>query len=204
MRMDPDDLLLPERIERQYDYITRHGLDVVGSNALIFHDSTNTSIGTTNFPTQHAEIERTIFKGEHGVLHPTVLGRASFFKRIPYIQKNVPAEDYDIFARFLKGGARFGNVGEPLIRYRVHDQSASVRLRFSTIATTYRLRDGIFGGYTPRWKVVAYYCFIKSYRNYLSSRSRLSKALWAALSALCYPQKLVRKIATLAVYRPGR
>lgn len=204
MRMDPDDVLLPERIERQYEYITRYELDVVGSNAVIFHDATNAPIGRTNFPSRHTDIEKTILKGEHGVLHPTVLARASLFRNFPYIQENVPAEDYDIFARFLKGGARFGNVAEPLIHYRIHDKSASSQLRYSTIARTYRLRDSIFGGYTPRWKVVSYYCFIKSYRNYLGSRSAVSKSMWAALSSLCYPQKLVRKIARHAAYRPGR
>jgi glycosyltransferase involved in cell wall biosynthesis len=204
MRMDPDDVLLPERIERQYEYITRNALDVVGSNAVIFHDSTNLPIGKTNFPARHADIETTILRGEHGVLHPTVLGRASFFKNVPYIQENVPAEDYDIFARFLKAGARFGNVAEPLIRYRIHDNSSSSRLRYATIARTFRLRDTIFGGYTTRWKIVSYYCFIKSYRNYLGSQSAVSKMLWGALSSLCYPQKLVRKIATRTVYRPGR
>jgi glycosyltransferase involved in cell wall biosynthesis len=203
MRMDPDDILLPTRIERQFDYITKSGLDVVGSNAVIFHGSTGAPVGSTNFPLEHEDIARTILKGEHGVLHPTVLGRASFFKRVPYIQENVPAEDYDIFARFLKCGAKFGNVTDPLIRYRIHDESASSRLRFSTIAKTYRLRDSIFGGYTPHWRVVTYYWFIKSYRNYLGSRSPLSRSAWAALSSLCYPQKLARKIATWAAYRQG-
>ncbi|MGF6551746.1 glycosyltransferase family 2 protein [Paraburkholderia youngii] len=204
MRMDPDDVLLPERIERQYEYITRNDLDVVGSNAFIFHSSTGISIGSTNFPATHEEIAKTIVKGEHGVLHPTVFGRASFFRFAPYIQENVPAEDYDIFARFLKEGARFGNVIEPLIRYRIHDGSASSRLRYSTIARTYELRDSLFGGNTPRWRVLTYYWFIKSYRNYLGSRSIASKSVWAALTCLCYPQKVVRKIAMTAAWRPGR
>jgi len=204
MRMDPDDILLPTRIERQYDYITRHELDVVGGNALIFHSSTGASIGSTNFPSDHSDIEKTIIKGENGVLHATVMGRAAFFKSEPYIQENVPAEDYDIFARFLTRGARFGNFTEPLIRYRIHDTSASARLRYSTILRTYQLRDSIFGGHTPRWKVRTYYWFIKCYRNYLDSRSTVSKYVWAGLSSVCYPQKLARKIARRVAYRPGR
>jgi glycosyltransferase involved in cell wall biosynthesis len=203
MRMDPDDILLPTRIERQYAYITRHDLDVVGGNALIFHSSTGASIGSTNFPSDHSDIEKTIIKGENGVLHATVMGRARFFRSEPYIQENVPAEDYDIFARFLKRGARFGNFTEPLIRYRIHDTSASARLRYSTVLRTYQLRDSIFGGRTPRWKMRSYYWFIKCYRNYLDSRSIVSKYAWAGLSSLCYPQKLARKIARHVVYRSG-
>ena len=203
MRMDPDDILLPTRIERQYDYITRHDLDVVGGNALIFHSSTGASIGSTNFPSDHSDIEKTIIKGENGVLHATVMGRARFFRSEPYIQENVPAEDYDIFARFLKRGARFGNFTEPLIRYRIHDTSASARLRYSTVLRTYQLRDSIFGGRTPRWKMRSYYWFIKCYRNYLDSRSIVSKYAWAGLSSLCYPQKLARKIARHVAYRLG-
>lgn len=204
LRIDPDDVLLPTRIQHQYDHMIQNGLDVVGGNALIFNSMTGAAMGTTNFPTEHEEIVKTIRKGEHGVLHPTVLARASFFRAAPYIQENVPAEDYDIFARFVLLGARFGNLSEPAIRYRVHPGSASSRLRYSLVKRTYELRDDLFGLRTPRWRVLTYYWYIKSYRKYLDSRSLISKYTWGALSSACYPQKLARRVARYAAHRLGR
>ncbi len=199
MRIDPDDMLEPTRLQRQYEFICMKELDVVGSNAELFHGETGKTLGVTNFPLGHDTIAKVIRKGEHGVLHSTVMARAALFRNIPYVQEHVPAEDYDIFARFLVFGARFGNLPDVLIRCRVHQNSASNQLPFSTIAKTYRLRDEIFGTRTPKLKVALYYGFIKSYRKYLFSRSVVSKWTWAALCVAFYPTKLLRRLTSRSV-----
>lgn len=193
MRIDPDDIPMDNRIERQFNYIKSHNLDVVGSNARIFHSITRKIIGNTNFPITHEQISKAIKKGEHGVLHPTVLAKASFFKSNEYIQENVPAEDYDIFARFLQAGAKFGNIRDELLMYRVHQKSASNVLPYSTIKKTYELRDRIFGTDTSLIKVVLYYVHIKAYREYLFSVNRLKKYVWAAVCVCTRPEKFLRR-----------
>lgn len=197
MRIDPDDIMVPDRIEIQHALLTSGQYDIVGSNAEIFHSDTGKVLGTTNFPITHDEIGVKIRAGEHGVLHPTVMGRTEFFKSQRYVQAHVPAEDYDIFARMLVAGARFANVDRVLMRYRVHQKSASNILPFSTIDKTYALRDRIFNTRTPPWRVRAYYIHIKFYRKYLFATGLSRKIGFLCISTFFYPSKLWLRISRL-------
>jgi glycosyltransferase involved in cell wall biosynthesis len=190
MRIDPDDVILPERIEVQHELLASGRYDVVGSNAEIFHSDTGRVLGTTNFPITHEAIGMKIRAGEHGVLHPTVMGRAEFFRSQLYVQAHVPAEDYDIFARMLVAGARFANVGTVLMRYRVHQKSASNILPFSTIIKTFMLRDRIFNTRTSGWRIRKYFIHIKFYRKYLFASNCLCKIGFLFVSTSFYPSKL--------------
>jgi glycosyltransferase involved in cell wall biosynthesis len=194
MRIDPDDIVLPDRIGIQVEMLSLGDFDVVGSNAEIFHSESGRALGKTNFPLRHLEISAKIRAGEHGVLHPTVMARASLFKSNLYIQENVPAEDYDIFARMLKSGARFANTGTVLTRYRVHQMSASNHLPFSTINKTFKIRDALFNTRTSLFNVLVYYVHIKYYRKYLFSQSLIPRFLFLAVSSALYPRKLLRRI----------
>lgn len=202
MRIDPDDVMLPDRIEVQHDLLASGQCDVVGSNAEIFHSDTGKVLGTSNFPITHEVISMKIRAGEHGVLHPTVMGRTEFFKSQLYVQAHVPAEDYDIFARMLATGARFANVDRVLMRYRVHQKSASNILPFSTISKTYMLRDHIFNTTTPRWQVSMYFMHIKFYRKYLFAKGLPRKVAFLSISTLFYPSKLWSRIRR--AMSPGR
>lgn len=205
MRIDPDDVMLPERIEIQHRMLNSGECDIVGSNAEIFHSDTGRVLGKTNFPLMHNNIAAKIRAGEHGVLHPTVMGRASFFKSQPYVQAHVPAEDYDVFARMLVAGARFANISDALTCYRVHQKSASNILPFSTISKTYMLRDRIFNTQTSKLRIWIYFIHIKFYRKYLFDESRLSKMAFLFISTLFYPAKILsriwRKIGTARIFR---
>jgi len=197
MRIDPDDVMLPERIEVQHEWLASGRCDVIGSNAEIFHSDTGKVLGTTNFPVTHDAIAVKIRAGEHGVLHPTVMGRAEFFKSQLYVQAHVPAEDYDIFARMLAAGARFANVDGVLMRYRVHQKSASNILPFSTIRKTYSLRDKIFGTKTSKLWVYVYFVHIKFYRKYLFSDFYPQRLLFLIISSISYPSKLWSRLGRM-------
>jgi glycosyltransferase involved in cell wall biosynthesis len=190
MRIDPDDVMLPERIEIQSKLLASGDYDIVGSNAEIFHSDTGRVLGTTNFPIGHESIAARIRAGEHGVLHPTVMGRAEFFRAQPYVQAHVPAEDYDIFARMLVSGARFANAGKVLTRYRVHQKSASNILPLSTIHKTFEIRDQIFGTKTSLLWVFTYYVHIKFYRKFLFSNKTIKRMIFIIISSAFYPSKI--------------
>lgn len=193
MRIDPDDVMLPNRIEVQHRLLASGTCDIVGSNAEFFHSETGKALGRTNFPISPGSIAATIRAGEHGVLHPTVMGRTTYFKAEPYVQANVPAEDYDVFGRMLVAGARFINVSDALMRYRVHRDSASNALPYSTITKTFALRDRIFGTRTSRPWVVMYYTHMKFYRRYLISTDLLEKCTSLAISIAFHPAKLFKR-----------
>jgi glycosyltransferase involved in cell wall biosynthesis len=125
MRADPDDIFLPERIEKQYDFLEKHKeVDIVGCNVIYFNSQTNKDVNKSNFPLTHEEIEKTYIHGEHGVQHPTVCGKTSIYQQYKY-GSIFPAEDYEIFARMIKDGNKFANISEALYRMRVHSKSST-------------------------------------------------------------------------------
>src|SRR3546814_13814448 len=120
--------------------------------------------------------------------------RAKYMHDNLYIQKNVPAEDYDIFARIYKAGARFSNLDDCLIKYRVHEASASNALPFSTIRKTYKIRDELFDKNTSKVAIFSYYLHIKCYRKFLFSSSNFKRLLYVFISALLRPIKVASRV----------
>ena len=91
-------------------------------------------MGNSNFPQESEKIRKRFQKGEHGLLHGTVMGKTLIFKKHLYNQANVPAEDYDIFSRMIKDGAKAKSISENLTFVRIHQNSVSNTLPFSTEA----------------------------------------------------------------------
>ena len=76
MRADPDDLLLPERIEKQYNCMETHpDISVLGCNVVYFHYQSGRDINISNFPVKHERIVNTYRRG-------TKIGRASCRERV--------------------------------------------------------------------------------------------------------------------------
>lgn len=198
VRIDPDDIFMKDRIRTQYEYMNLHpDVDAVGSNAVIFDSTSKRPITMTNFPIGRTNIAQRFHAGEHGVLHPTVMVRREAFSEISYIQENVPAEDYDIFARMSQSGRIFENIERPLILYRAHARSASTNLKFSLIKKTYNLRDSIYKTKTNKLQVIRYFIFIYSYRRYLFNTDKLNRTLFGATAALMAPGRTIRRLLRL-------
>jgi len=74
MRIDPDDMLLANRIAAQVSFLENNkDVDVVGSNVVYFNQETGKDLMASNFPLDHNSILREYKNGDHGVLHGTVL-----------------------------------------------------------------------------------------------------------------------------------
>ena len=194
-RIDPDDIVLPDRFEKQYNFLEEHPeVDLVGGNVVYFNNRTGQEITRSNFPAKHKEILAAFRSGDHGVQHPTVMARAEVYKRYRYNQAVYPAEDYDIFSRMINDGCRFANLGITLNKMRVHPASVSDNIRYSTIEQTFAIRDEVFGGKTGKFRKMAYYRCITNYRSYLSETNDLLKLMHITLATLFMPSKAVRKI----------
>lgn len=198
-RIDPDDFMLPDRLEKQYQFLESHpDLDVLGGNVLYFHGVTGQSLLMSNFPATQRDILRAYLAGDHGVQHPTVMVRAEVMRKYRYVQYPFPVEDYDLFARMIHDGHRFANLSQPLNRMRIHDGSVSNSVCFGTIQLTFQLRDKIFGGTTPVRKVHRYFQFILNYRRFLYAQHRSKKLQYLIMAVYCHPQKAWMKVRVLA------
>jgi glycosyltransferase involved in cell wall biosynthesis len=120
-RMDGDDICFKSRFDRQVRFLDKHrDVDVVGGSAVL--------IG--RFPWRLKTVKRhdraikaqLIFHAP--MIHPSVMFRRSA-QMLRYDPDIHTAEDYDLWVRMAKAHAKFGNLGLPVIFYRVHRQRTS-------------------------------------------------------------------------------
>ncbi|MCF8364403.1 MAG: glycosyltransferase [Bacteroidales bacterium] len=194
LRADPDDLLAPDRLEKQYNYMEQNPeVDILGCNVIYVDTETGKKINTSNFPLTHKSIVRAFRKGEHGIQHPTAFIKGHVYRKYRY-QEVFPAEDYEIFSRMARDGYIFANIKSPLYYMRVHAGSATSNLKKKHIDDTFRFRDQIFGYRTTRTRKLIYYYHMFFYRKFQMSHSAAIKMLYLVLSCCFYPLKAIRRI----------
>lgn len=194
LRVDPDDVISPFRIEKQFLFLENNtNIDVIGSNAQYFSDSINNILSKSNFVQNHNEIYKRYEAGTHGVMHGTTMLRANIFKIYKYHQESVPAEDYKIFSEIIKDGYKFENLLDSLTFVRIHKNSVSNDLPYNTILKTYELRDLIFGKRTSRISIVSFFIHMKFYRRFLFEKNLVWKLFYLIIAVMFNPVKVIKR-----------
>ena len=126
--LDSDDAMFPDRLGRQVAYLDAHPECVaVGSRALIVDaDNRPVRIGVRAF--SHEEIDGAHLDGRGGtIMNPAATFRRQAALAIDGYAANLltTGEDHDFWLRLAEVG-RLANLPEVLIRYRIHDQNASI------------------------------------------------------------------------------
>jgi glycosyltransferase involved in cell wall biosynthesis len=124
-RMDGDDVAMPERLKKQYDFLeSNHNILCCGSSRL-FIDEKNNEIGEYIAITS-PEIFKIAMFFNCEIAHPSVMIRNEAFKlfNLKYDISMEPAEDYDLWCRLIQKGL-LANIEEKLIKYRVHSKQVS-------------------------------------------------------------------------------
>jgi glycosyltransferase involved in cell wall biosynthesis len=151
-RIDADDLMMPDRLERQLAFVAADpGLVAAGSYYEII-DAAGRSHGVRlPLPRSRDELDRFIAAREPlSFLHPSmILSRQAALDLGGYRRETEPAEDVDLFARMLATGATILIQPEVLLQYRVHTGAISARSakrQFMSVRWTYHnfyaARDG--------------------------------------------------------------
>ncbi|QNM86253.1 glycosyltransferase family 2 protein [Polaribacter pectinis] len=121
VRMDSDDISLPNRIKKQVEFLEKNKEHVIcGSNYSIINSSNKVVL-----PEKHSII-KTGFLHSCCVAHPTVVIRKSILEKnkLFYSKDNEPAEDYHLWSLLIHKG-KFYNIQENLLAYRVHQNQIS-------------------------------------------------------------------------------
>jgi glycosyltransferase involved in cell wall biosynthesis len=116
-RMDADDVSVPVRFEKQLPLIEQ-GADIVGSALFEFEGDTR-NVVQVRIPPLDPEWIRSAARFRDPFNHPTVVYRRSAVQAAGGYEDLHLMEDYLLFTRMLRAGARPANVGEPLVYYRV-------------------------------------------------------------------------------------
>ena len=128
-RMDQDDLSLPERLAKQVAFLDVHPEIGILGTACRLIDANGEDLGLRQWPINDLEIRWvSLLASPFG--HPTVIMRRNILveNRLKYDEAFKAAEDYDLWPRILNYTCG-GNLSEPLMRYRVHGDSATSRYR---------------------------------------------------------------------------
>jgi len=122
-RMDADDLMLPHRLQTQFDFMELHPeIDVCGSWADTFGEIHN----IIRRPTEHADIVSSMLRS-NPFMHPTIMmNRYRLLQSGCLYQYGYPcAEDYKLWTELAFKRFQFANIPEPLIRYRISTQQVT-------------------------------------------------------------------------------
>lgn len=124
-RMDADDISLPERFEKQVDFLDNHvEIDIVGSTVILV-DEHGKKISVLPVPLDSLAI-RWAGLLSAAFMHPTIMLRHSFLVEhgIKYSVTRDPLEDFAFFSQLLEF-AHGSNFSEPLLLYRIHPASVT-------------------------------------------------------------------------------
>jgi glycosyltransferase involved in cell wall biosynthesis len=116
-RMDADDIMHFQRIEKQYQVLQEYddSLWVVIGSAAYSIDHTSSVVGLR----QGAPVQHQDFKARHSFIHPTVAAKTAWFRANPYSEdrKFNRCEDAELWCR-TTATTKFINLREPLLFYR--------------------------------------------------------------------------------------
>ena len=124
-RMDADDICLPERFAKQVAFLDAHPDHVLlGANWLAM-DGGGRAIFPSDLPLDHDEIDQLNIRGLTSLLQPVAMMRTQALRDLGgYDPEFRRSQDLDMWLRLAEVG-QIANLPDILLRYRIHDQSAS-------------------------------------------------------------------------------
>lgn len=117
-RMDSDDICLPNRFEKQLEYMEQHpDVDIVGGQMTEFIGDPTNIVGRRIVPTDNDAIYD-YMKGRCALNHVTVMFRKEAVLRVGNYQDWFWNEDYYLWVRMMAAGCKFGNLEDVLVNVR--------------------------------------------------------------------------------------
>jgi glycosyltransferase involved in cell wall biosynthesis len=121
-RMDADDVARPERLFRQWEWLSRDPRPTVLAtqvtvNELPANQGMRDYVAWSNALLRHDDIVRDLYV-ESPLVHPTVMMRRDDLVGLDGFRDFDGPEDYDLWLRAARAGFRFEKVPEPLLFWR--------------------------------------------------------------------------------------
>lgn len=139
---DGDDVCERRRLERQVACFAGDSvIDVLGCRLRVI-DEHGAAVGERAYPTDHDRILQCM-RAYNPLAHPTVM----FRKRVVVeaggysARPDCVCDDYDLWSRLARAGARFHNLDEALVRYRLHPGQTKNRRLKATLRDTLRIKN---------------------------------------------------------------
>jgi glycosyltransferase involved in cell wall biosynthesis len=177
-RADSDDIHMPDRLQKQADYMDAHPEVVALGSRMMVIEPYGSPIKVSDHKLTHEEIDAALLKADGWALpQPAAMLRKSVAMKVGAYRHDYPwSEDLDLFLRMAEVG-RVENLPDVLVRYRIHPGSTNWKKhdiqrnnKSRMIAETYRRR-----GQTPPEGIE----FAKAWQE--PAADRYSNWVWCAL-----------------------
>jgi len=125
-RLDQDDLMIGNRLERQSVFLdNRPDIAVAGTWGEVI-DNSGRVFTKCHLPVRYEEIVANALSLGYFLMHPSVIFRKDAVLDEGKYNETLPfAEDYDLWTRLLLKRYKFVNIPEFLIKFRFHKESSS-------------------------------------------------------------------------------
>ena len=123
-RMDADDISLPDRLERQMEYLEKNHYDLIGGITEMINENGSLLYSIKSVPTDPKKINKAL-RYSQCIAHPTWLGRKEVFEKNAGYRHMPLCEDYDFTLRAVLNGFVISNLNEPVLKYRMTSNSIS-------------------------------------------------------------------------------
>lgn len=123
-RMDADDISMPERLQRQKDYLEKGNFDLIGGVSQMIKEDGSVIYSIKKVPANPEKIKKCISYNQV-IAHPTWFGKREVFVKLQGYRQIPLCEDYDFTLRALLQNYRISNLNEVVLKYRMTTQSLS-------------------------------------------------------------------------------
>lgn len=125
-RMDGDDISLPQRFEKEFNFLETHpDFGMIGGWIANMDASGSLGGEQWKFVAPPEEIPVTLLFNNY-FANSTTMIRKSALPPIPYKKELITAEDYDLWTK-IANTHRVWNLQEVLVHYRIHDKNISLQ-----------------------------------------------------------------------------
>ena len=122
-RMDADDISLPNRLEKEVDFLEKNKSFVLVSSAVNYIDDDGIYLGRSFPYTWDKIIKKVVFK-KSLIVHPAVMYRRDAYLSSSGYMNIFGGEDRVLWGRMIHYG-KFANLSVPLLNYRILPNSLS-------------------------------------------------------------------------------
>lgn len=120
-RMDADDIALPTRLQKQFDFMEANpDIDLSSCRFLTLKNGVYSSGGCGG----RADFEsiKALLLVTNPILHPGIIAKAEAIKALGYDKNFTCTEDMELWTRFVLEGKRIEILSDYLMIYRLHDK----------------------------------------------------------------------------------
>lgn len=124
-RMDADDISVPTRLEKEYDFLQNNkDVDIVATSKIDIDEDGNV-IGEPSYLPSEDRMIKKVLKISCLIIHPSVMFRKDKIQKIGNYRDFPSSQDYDLWLRASFYGLKFAIINEKLIKYTIRKAGIS-------------------------------------------------------------------------------